>query len=224
MITDEMLAEATAEVNDAMLKSLPNESECDHQFSHRFERKMKSVIRRAEHPTIYRIVYRAACLLLILVFSFTTILAVSPTARAAFFGWIKETYESFVNYHLEDTESNNVSNLVYRIEELPPEYTEIAISEDVNNYMGIYADPDGNLLYFSYSTSPDTAYFSVKAEGATLLNVSVAGNPADLYLSEDSTKSNCIIWCDEENNAILYISAMLDKDMLLKLAESVSQK
>lgn len=39
MITDEMLAEAAAELAEAINASLPAPEECHHQFSAKFERK-----------------------------------------------------------------------------------------------------------------------------------------------------------------------------------------
>ena len=54
MITDEMLAQAAAELADAINESLPDPSECNHQFSPRFERKMKRLIHGTNHPIMYR--------------------------------------------------------------------------------------------------------------------------------------------------------------------------
>ena len=63
MITDEMLRIAATEANQAICDSLPRPEECDHQFSPRFERKMRRVIRRGRHPVAYKYLRRAACLL-----------------------------------------------------------------------------------------------------------------------------------------------------------------
>lgn len=221
MITDEMLAKAAAEVNDAMLRSLPDECECNHQFSQWFERKMKRVIRRAKHPVMYRAVHRAACFLMIVVLSFATLLAVSPTVRAVVFDWIREQYESFVSYYFDkDTSASDVPSK-YCISGLPDDYSEIYWSDEGGNVLGVYADSNGNLLYFSYSTTPENANFNIFKEGYMLKQVSVSGNSADLYISKDPTNSNCIIWCNQNRNVIFYINAMLGERALLELADSV---
>lgn len=49
-----MLAQAAAELADAINESLPDPSECSHQFSPRFEKKMKRLIRKSHHPIFYR--------------------------------------------------------------------------------------------------------------------------------------------------------------------------
>ena len=74
------------------LEEIPSEEKLSEDealtFSSAFERKMKKLIRRADHPIRYRIAQAAACLLLAALLSGCTVLAVSPEARAAFVGWV----------------------------------------------------------------------------------------------------------------------------------------
>lgn len=223
-ITDEMMAEAVADMNEAMLRSLPKPEECHHEFSAKFERKMKRAIYRAEHPIQYRVMQRVASIVLVLFIGFVSILAISPTVRAAVFGWIREQYESFITYYFEDGTSANKDPTAFYISGLPAEYAEIAASNmsDIQTY--VYADSTGQFLYFSYSTNPDAANYLIKEDGYSVEFVSVLNYPADFFLAEDTNQSNCIIWCDEENRIIFYISAFLEKNELIALAESVSPK
>lgn len=223
-ITEQMIAEAAAEMNDAMLNSLPNPDDCRHKFSARFERKMRRVIFRVDHPVPFRIVQRVASIVLVLFIGFATILAASPTVRAAVFGWIREQYESFITYYFDDGISVNKSPATFYISGLPEEYVEIAASNmsDIQTY--VYADSAGQFLYFSYSTNPDAANYLVKEDGYSVECVSVLNYPADFFFAEDTSQSNCLIWCNEENRVIFYISAFLEKNELIALAESVSPK
>ena len=66
MITDEMLAQAAAELADAINESLPSPSECTHQFSPRFEKKMKRLIRKSHHPIFYRTLRTVASIILVI--------------------------------------------------------------------------------------------------------------------------------------------------------------
>lgn len=224
MITDEMITEAAVELNDAMLKGLPNTYECMHEFSAEFEKKMKRVIGRANHPIRYRVLQKTACFALVLILGFVTVLTVSPTARAAVFGWIREQYESFTSYHFEDTADAADVPVAYYIEALPSEYSEIAISDDAGNFTAIYSDLSGQLLNFSYSTSPNAANYFLTEEDYRVEEAHVQGHVANVYLSNDSLKCSSIIWCDENQNTIFFISGILDKDELLILAKSVTQK
>lgn len=65
-ITDEMMAEAAAEMNEAMLRSLPDPDDCHHEFSRKFKRKMKRVVYRAEHLVQFRIMQRVATIFLVI--------------------------------------------------------------------------------------------------------------------------------------------------------------
>ena len=54
MISDAMLQQAVEELATAINESLPDPKECVFQFSPKFERKMKRLTRRANHPILYR--------------------------------------------------------------------------------------------------------------------------------------------------------------------------
>lgn len=220
MITDEMIAEAAAELNEAMIKSLPNPHECKHQFSKKFEQKMDKVIFRVNHPIRYKVINRVASILLVILIGFTMVMSFSTTARAAVIGWIKQAYESFYSYYFDcnvDTDSNNR----YKIDPLPEGYTEISNSHDSGTHMYIYGNGQNELLVFSYSISPDSAVFFVEQEGYLVEEILVFGKSADLYLSKDSSMANGIIWCDEEAGLIFYISGQFDGEELINFAESV---
>ena len=90
MITDEMLAQAAAELADAINESLPDPSECTHQFSPRFEKKMKRLIRKTHHPFFYRTLRTVASIVLVILIGFGSTLAVSAEAREIVFGWVKQ--------------------------------------------------------------------------------------------------------------------------------------
>lgn len=223
-ITDEMMAEAVADMNEAMLRSLPKPEECHHEFSAKFERKMKRAIYRAEHPIQYRVMQRAASIVLVLFIGFVSILAISPTVRAAVFGWIREQYESFITYYFEDDFSATDSPSEYYLSGLPSDYTEVAVTDVPGSQTIVYINSCGQMLNFSYSTKPEAANYYVEETEYTIEKASVLNHTGDIYLAKDSSKDSCIIWCDEETNTIFYISAFMTKEELISLAESVSPK
>lgn len=145
-ITDEMMAEAAAEMNEAMLRSLPDPDDCHHEFSRRFKRKMKRVIYRADHPVQFRIMQRVATIFLVICIGFATILTFSPTVRANVVGWIREQYESFVAYYFEDNYESKADPVEYYISDLPVEYAEIAVSDNEGIHTTVYSTNDGDVL------------------------------------------------------------------------------
>lgn len=99
------------------LEEIPSEEKLSEDealtFSSAFERKMKRLIRRADHPIRYRIAQIAACLLLAALLSGCTVLAVSPEARAAFVGWVREVSEGWFVYHYTGEDQTAPENVVY---------------------------------------------------------------------------------------------------------------
>ena len=136
MLTDAILREAAAEAERFRLSSVPEDGE-PHVFSKRFERKMQKLIRRANHPIRYQVVRAAAAVVLVIATLFGAIMAVSPEARAAVVGWIKEMFGVYVQYsndHVQgndDTTSNNnnpkTTRAEYHLAVVPEGYREINV-------------------------------------------------------------------------------------------------
>ena len=101
MINDAMLKQAAEELAIAINESLPDPKECVFQFSPKFERKMKRLTRRANHPILYRNLRMAASVLLVFLIGFGSILTVSTEARTFVFGWMRVRYQSMYEYFFE---------------------------------------------------------------------------------------------------------------------------
>ena len=223
MMTDKLLAEACAELNEAMLRSLPAPEECDPRFSQSFQRKMARVTRRANHPIPYRVMQRVASFLLVLFLGFMTVLAVSPAARAAFASWIRETYESFFAYSFTEKVEGPIPNMEYYIPEIPDGYVETVAS--LHDYGGlyIYVNEDDAVIVLTYAYGDGSAFF-VEKEGYTVKPITVAGHPGEMYLDHISDPNKGIVWIDEEKQIMFSITGPLTEEELLALAESVKEK
>lgn len=90
----------------ALLKEAP-----EHSFSPSFERKMKRLLRRGRHPVWYKALHAAACLLLALLLSGCAVLAVSPAAREAFAGWVREVHDTYFSYQYVGPDQDVQENL-----------------------------------------------------------------------------------------------------------------
>ena len=224
MITDEMMAAAAAEMNDAMLRSLPKPEDCQHEFSRKFEKKMKWVIYRTDHPLQFRILQKVASVILVLFLGFATIMAISPTARACVFGWIREQYESFISYYFEDRPSADSRNTEYYIACLDDEFHLLQSNTSNGMHFFIYKTEDGNSLHFIYSADHYDNIFYIKQDNYYIEPVLVNGQPGEIYTSIDGTESNCIVWCDENNHLMFYLSAYLEPEVLINYAENTTKK
>ena len=54
MITDEMIAEAAAKYNDALIQYWQNVEMEEHEFSSKFERKMRRLIWKVKYPYVHK--------------------------------------------------------------------------------------------------------------------------------------------------------------------------
>lgn len=192
-----------------------------HEFSLEFERKIKKLIRKIKHPIIYRTMQRVASVVLAVVLAGAAWLTVDVEARAAFIGWVKEVYETFFVYRYEgpnmDTEPAR-----YHLTWIPAGYQEIFADLADGEGSAVYMDENGQYMHFTYVSNPDSSNVFIVTEGTTRSMVSVSGYHADFFVSEDPEVSNAIAWTNDENCAF-FISGFLNKDDLIKIAESVEK-
>lgn len=223
MLTDEMLQKAATKAALKLNDNLPKPSECKHEFSKEFERKMQKIVRRTGHPYLYRVLQTAACFVLIATLSFGSVLVVSAEARAAVWGWIKETYEQFVVYFVEDESASSQSEVEYQLEWLPEGYSFQQEIEDPFGKLILYSNSESQRLTFSYlDQSIDTVFL---AEGVEYIqhHPVVNGAVADVYLATDENESNAIVWVDSKTETLLYITGYVPEEDLIRMAESVTQ-
>lgn len=219
MITEEMLAAAASEVSDAMVNSVPA---CPHQFSAAFEGKLRSLIRRTEHPVQSRL-RQAAAVLVVLLTALAALYLASPTVRAAVNGWIRTTFGSYFQYYTEDTTPPDVQ-YNYR---LPEEFDGYTLVTEVDRGTGkfyIYSNEEGQMLSFEYVYgSTDSSLFLMDMENHQYLNGYVSYLPADIYIAPTDDESSAIIWQLPSENVLFRIAAKENKDQLIVFAEKVEK-
>ena len=222
MITDEMLCEAASRSNDIFLDFLSHDCTNDHSFSLAFERKIKRLKRKADHPILHQVLNRAASILLALVVGSGVWLTFDTQARAAFFGWVKEIYQEFFVYRFSEPNASSFSTAKYRLNMLPPEYTEMLSTETEYGETFLYQNNAGQFLQFEYVNEPTKANFYVDRTDTIHKKVEVQGVSADLFLSNNENVSSVIMWTNHENVAF-YISAFLDQEALIGLANEIEK-
>ena len=121
MITDEMIAEAAAKYNDALIQYWQNVEMEEHEFSSKFERKMRRLIWKVKYPYMHKALRSVACILIAFLISFASVLTFNVEARAAFTRWIREVYEDSIVYEFFGDRSETAS-LDYRVTWVPDGY------------------------------------------------------------------------------------------------------
>lgn len=223
MISKETFLAALEEIDNAILATLPELEECSFQFSERFERKMRSIIRRGNHPIMYKALQQVACMLLVLLMLFSSVMIFSTDARAVVIGWIKEQYDTFYHYFFP-AESKTSEKEEYTLGWVPDGYFLLDSYADETGANIVYIDNSNQFLQFSYSYGGRIN--SIFADGETYEHqqFKLDNNIADLYLSTVEGISSGVVWIDSRDETLFCISAILDKDELIMIAENVIKK
>ena len=177
MITEEMLKAAAVEADQVILDSLPAPEECEHEFSNSFQKKIRRISRRANHPVLYKLAKSVACFVLAVILTGGVWLTVDAEAREAFIRWVKETSGTYSVYHFEGTDSGTqTSEGQFSEEEISPEYslawipdgyTEWATNTIGNCICETYVNESGELLNFNYEPSVDSPYWFIETSTST---------------------------------------------------------
>ena len=222
MITDDMLrsaAEKSCEIYVSRLEA-GYDPKTQHKFSPEFEKKIKKLERKANHPIIYRSLQRIASIILVCLIACGAWFTVDAEARAAFFGWVKEIYETYFVYRFEGNADYSESSVAYRPTWLPEGYTEFHTSETESTTAVLYQNEEGLLLTFQYTHNPNETDWFIDAEHAVIKETTVNGCPAEIFMTDNITDSSSIAWIDEQNSAFS-VSAFLSESELIKIAENV---
>lgn len=218
MITEEMLRRAAVISSDAFVRSLEAYDRDEHVFSPKFEKKIRKLYRRANHPYLYRAVKKVASFLLALLIGGGIWLTVDEEARAAFFGWIKEVYEYAVWYS-SGGKDESAERKDYYIPVIPEGYVEAFAKDRLDGRLVIYQNENRQYLQFRYIWGNTFSGLLGGDNETKIHTVAVRGQPADMMLSNAPNISNIIVWKTED--AVLGIFGFLSPEELIALAESV---
>lgn len=224
MISDEQIRQAACQAEKNLLASLPEPEDCNALFTSGFQRKMRKLVRRTEHPFIYRMRETAACILLVALLGGVSLLAFVTEARAAFAGWMREVYEIWFVYKYEGEENELPQDVVYRPKWIPDGYTEWkqTISGDIVSI--IYKDDAGVFMTFAYTKNRESVRVYAENDETVLQTVQVGDQCADLYLDQRKGNADSLIWTDKERGVIFLISAHCTEEELIKIAESIVEQ
>ena len=220
MISDERLREAARRAEESILASLPEPEDCEAVFSARFERKMRKLIRRTAHPIRYRVMKAAACFLLVVLIG-GGVLTFNAEARAAFLGWVREVYSVYFEYHYTGSQKELSQDTIYCPTWVPDGYDLIQEPKAGARVDVIYKNEQDESIVFNYSANVESLIFRIKREDAQISPVTVNGMSADLYLDQNESNSNFLVWKDADTELIFWIMAPLETDELVKIAENV---
>ena len=225
MISNEFIRKATEEYLEESISAIPAENEIDHVFSDRFEQNMKSVIQKNNHPQRKRVLRIAASFALVILFTGASVIAVSPTARAAVKGWLFGRESDAYVYRSTGTDTNNDTIITYDFAEVPEGYSLWQNILMPNAGVVIYSENDtGRFLKIFFAPNDGSGALYLIPEDATLIPIQLGGISADFYLSNIETSSSTIVWTDPENDYLVNVDGFFSQEELMDLALNLVKK
>ena len=198
--------------------------------THHYQRQIAAMLsdplkwaQKRARPLWKNVAQKIAVILLVFSLSLGSLMAVSPTVRAAVVRWVTEWYETHIVYRYSGEQITGEMPQ-YEITDLPEGYAE---DERVNwpSYVSVvYQNKDtGKTIYLDCTYMQQGSASDYVTDGVEVVSVIVNGFSGQLFLTDDwENKWNTITWIDAERNLQFEIDANVNRDVILHMAESVS--
>ena len=194
----------------------------------RYQRQMAAMVkdplkweRRRARPLWKNVAQKAAVILLVFSFSLGSLMAVSPTVRAAVVRWVTEWYETHIVYRYSGEDiSGEMPH--YEISGLPQGYTEIIRDVYEASVSVVYESPNGDMICFDYTHMQQGAANIIAPGDDEIIDVTVNGIQGQLFLPHNSENAKTITWIDADSNLQFVVKAFCSETDILHIAESVS--
>ena len=181
--------------------------------------------RKRARPIWKSALQKVAMILLVFTLSLGSLMAVSPTVRAAVVRWVTEWYETHVVYRFSGEQITDEMPQ-YEVTDLPEGYAEIERVEWPSYVSIIYQnvnDENASWIYLQYIYMQQGASGNFGIENADIIPVTVNGLEGQLYLNREAEGADSTItWIIPDENILFAVSAALNTDDILHIAESVS--
>lgn len=218
--TDDDLRQAARILRQRMLDALPAPEDCHYEASPELQEKIHRMIEKdRRRMALRKIRNRAAAAVLCILVGVSAWLAADTEAHAALFQWAREFCGNNIVYRFFNP-SDTEELPEYEMASLPECYREVDHLQDSYSRTTTYAD-GSRLLIFSYQKMTEDSTLQILSPNYIHETVQVGEIAGDFYLAARESDTNELIWADEDAGIIFQISACLDKDELVALAENV---
>ena len=172
-------------------------------------------------PLWKNVAQKAAVILLVFSLSLGSLMAVSPTVRAAVVRWVTEWYATHIVYRYSGEDISGEMPQ-YEISGLPQDYTEIIRDVYEASVSVVYESPSGDMICFDYTYMQQGAANIIAPGDDEILDVIVNGIQGQFFLSHDPADAKTITWIDANSNLQFVVKAFCSETDILHMAESVS--
>jgi len=209
-----------------------NEPEASFIPSRRHQQQMQAMLKkpltwieRKTRPLWKQVLQRVAVILLVASVAFGGVMAISPTARAEVVRWVVEWYETHIVFRYAG-EDRTEEMPQYTVENLPDGYTEVEriINHSVVNVL--YENSAGEVIFLDYNyihEGGSIVFAPASDDMDEVVSVAVGRHSGLLFIPKDPDAMLTITWIDETENIQFVLTADLDDEALLRMAECVKK-
>ena len=218
-IGDEDLRQALITYYDAVIVVLPDPAALHYSYSPAHKLRMERLIR--SHERRERRVFtlqRVAVVLLALLLTFGSWLAVDVHAREVFFNWVRTVYEDHVVYRFHGGSTSTTPDTLpeYELGWIPEGFE--LVDESQGTYIGYktYENKQTeDVIVISYAMQLEHTQI---ADYSQFSKVEIDSLEGWFFLAADEGDSNELIWFDEENGIVFHLNSTLPEVEIVKLA------
>lgn len=196
--------------------------------THHYQRQIAAMLsdplkwaQKRARPLWKNVAQKAAVILLVFSLSLGSLMAVSPTVRAAVVRWVTEWYETHIVYRYSGEQITGEMPR-YEISELPQGYTETIRDVYEASVSVVYESPSGDMICFDYTYMQQGAANIIAPGDDEILDVTVNGIQGQFFLPHDPADAKTITWIDADSNLQFVVKAFCSETDILHIAESVS--
>ena len=195
--------------------------------THHYQRQIAAMLsdplkwaQKRARPLWKNVAQKIAVILLVFSLSLGSLMAVSPTVRAAVVRWVTEWYETHIVYRYSGEDiSGEMPH--YEISGLPQGYTEIIRDVYEASVSVVYESPNGDMICFDYTHMQQGAANIIAPGDDEIIDVTVNGIQGQLFLPHNSENAKTITWIDADSNLQFVVKAFCSETDILHIAESV---
>ncbi len=220
VMDDDFLYKYVKSAENIMIDSLPKEEALSHNFSKRFQKKMKKLIRQErKSPFIKTFVnYSRKVAIIFLIFisiAFATTMSVEAY-RVRFFEVVIEVWEEFTSIIFKDKQNIDDGKLIPVNPTYIPDNFKI-IEHEINSYEQFIYWQNDNGIEIMFEQAKITANSIITDTEGIDIEELLIGEQKIIYFTNKNV--NQIYWND--SNYIYTIISEYDKNELLKMVESI---
>ena len=209
-----------------------NEPEAPFIPSRRHQQQMQAMLKNPlswikgkTRPLWKQVMQRVAVILLVVSVAFGGVMAISPTARAAVVRWVVEWYETHIVFRYAG-EDRTEEMPQYTVENLPDGYTEVERIISHSAVSVLYENSTGGIICLDYNYIHEGGASIFAPSGSDMddvVSVTVGKHSGLLFIPKDPDAMLTITWIDETENIQFVLTADLDDDAILRMAECVKK-